>query len=96
MTFVRAVLAGLILTAAGSAALAQASLDGIWTSSAQVNGQAVPFTLQISGDGDAVAGALSTAGRKRHRRAATLHRIEPGLGDWIRNRSWAASCRKSA
>jgi thiol-disulfide isomerase/thioredoxin len=59
-----AVLAGLLLAAAGSAAAAQSSINGLWSGFAQLNGQAVPITLQITGDGDAVKGALLN-GRQR-------------------------------
>lgn len=55
---VRAVPAILFLVAAGGVALAQSSMDGLWSGFARVDGQAVPFTLQISGDGDAVEGTL--------------------------------------
>ncbi len=61
---VSAAFAALLLAPAGGAILAQASPDGLWTGTAQVNGQAVPFTLQISGDGDVVQGALLN-GRQR-------------------------------
>jgi thiol-disulfide isomerase/thioredoxin len=56
--FFRANLVAVIFGAAGLAAAAQSSPDGLWTGSAQVNGQAVPFALQISGSSDAVEGAL--------------------------------------
>lgn len=60
----RASLAALLFVAAGVSARAQASPDGLWTGAAQVNGQAVPFTLEITGFGDAVEGALLNGPRK--------------------------------
>ncbi len=61
---IRTALAASLFALAGGVALAQASPDGLWTGTAQVNGQAVPFTLQISGDGDAVQGTLLNGPRR--------------------------------
>jgi thiol-disulfide isomerase/thioredoxin len=41
-----------------------ASPDGIWTGSAQQNGQQVPFRLEISGTGDQVQGTLINGNEK--------------------------------
>jgi thiol-disulfide isomerase/thioredoxin len=61
---VRASVAVLLLAASGFAACAQSSADGLWSGSAQVNGQAVPFALQITGSGDGIQGALLNGPRK--------------------------------
>jgi thiol-disulfide isomerase/thioredoxin len=55
---VRASLATLFLCAGTLAAGAQSSPDGVWMGTAQYNGQAVPFTLQVTGDSNAVEGTL--------------------------------------
>ena len=60
----RASFAALLFVVGGATARAQSSPDGLWTGSAQVNGQAVPFTLQITGSGDAVEGALVNGRQK--------------------------------
>jgi thiol-disulfide isomerase/thioredoxin len=63
-SFIHTSLAALLLGVASIAAFAQLSPDGLWTGAAQVNGQAVSFTLQVTGSGDAVQGALLNGPRK--------------------------------
>lgn len=60
----------MIASAAGLRAWAQdkqttvSSPDGIWTGTAQLNGQQVPFRLDVSGSGDQVSGALVNGKQK--------------------------------